>query len=231
MTRARTSTGSPTLVLLPTELERRRFVDLGGLGVGHALLGISGFGPVAAAARTSQLVATLRPVRVLLVGIAGAYDGERHPVGEALAFSSVAVEGIGAGRGEGLQAPSRLGFPQWPGSEGTAGAPIEEVLSLHHAPGLDHGRLLTTCAASDSPEHAALRIARHPDAVAEDMEGFSVALACALAGVPLAIVRGISNVVGDREPTHWRIPAALAAARRLAIEVLAARWRREDGED
>jgi nucleoside phosphorylase len=52
------------------------------------------------------------------------------------------------------------------------------------------------------------------------MEGFGVALACALARTRLAIVRGFSNRVGDRDSRHWRIPAALAAARRLTLEVL-----------
>jgi futalosine hydrolase len=53
------------------------------------------------------------------------------------------------------------------------------------------------------------------------MEGFAVATACAMAGVPVRIVRGISNRVGDREPEHWNIPLALSAARRLALDVLA----------
>ena len=61
-----------------------------------------------------------------------------------------------------------------------------------------------------------MRRARFRDALAEDMEGFAVAFACALAGVPVSIVRGISNVVGDRDPAHWRIPAALAARARAA---------------
>ena len=38
--------------------------------------------------------------------------------------------------------------------------------------------------------------------------------------VPLRVVRGVSNEVGVRDPASWRIPAALAAARRLAIELL-----------
>ena len=42
-----------------------------------------------------------------------------------------------------------------------------------------------------------------------------------LARVPCTIVRGISNAVGDRDPAHWRIPAALAAARTLALAQLA----------
>ena len=52
------------------------------------------------------------------------------------------------------------------------------------------------------------------------MEAWGVALACALADVPLAVVRGFSNEVGVREPTEWRIPAALLSARRVALELL-----------
>ena len=43
------------------------------------------------------------------------------------------------------------------------------------------------------------------------MEGFGVATACALAGVPFAEVRAISNAVGPRDRGAWRIGEALAA--------------------
>jgi futalosine hydrolase len=52
------------------------------------------------------------------------------------------------------------------------------------------------------------------------MEGFAVALACAHMHTPLSIVRGISNQVGDRDSTRWKIPAALHAARLRAWEEL-----------
>ncbi len=213
--------GSPTLLLFPTELERRRFRDQGGIDPGYALRGICGFGPVAAAARTAQLVAMLRPRRVLLIGIAGAYDVERFPVGSAVVFTRVAIDGVGAGEGASFQGPPALGFPQWPGSPGTTVAPVEDVLALAAPEGTEAALLLTTCAASDSSAHAADRRARFPSAIAEDMEGFAVALACALARVPCGIVRGISNEVGDRDAAHWRIPAALAEARRVALAILA----------
>jgi futalosine hydrolase len=216
------SLGSPTLVLFPTELERRRIDDHGGIGSGLALQALCGFGPVAAAARTAELLASLRPARVLLVGIAGAYDIATHPVGEAFEFDSVAIEGVGVGEGTGLVAPPALGFPQWPGSaEGSS--PIFDRLPLCAPAGERHPLLLTTCAASADARQAALRRERFPDAVAEDMEGFAVATACAMAGAPLRIVRGISNQVGDRAPEHWRIPAALAAVRRVALEILESR--------
>ena len=220
----RTSTGSPTLLLLPTELEARRFSDQGGLDPGLALIHLCGFGPVAAAARAAQLLSTIRPARVLLLGIAGTYDEGRQPIGSALAFTSVSLSGVGVGEGENHQGPPALGFPQWPGSEE---APrIEAELSLAQPPATSEAHLLTTCAASDSPEHAASRLVQNPNSIAEDMEGFGVALACALHGTPFAIVRGISNRVGNRDPKTWRIPAALAEARRLAIEVLSETWAR-----
>jgi futalosine hydrolase len=59
-----------------------------------------------------------------------------------------------------------------------------------------------------------------PAAVAEDMEGFAVALACRLAGVPLTIIRGISNTAGDRDHARWRVPEALAAAAALSLQTL-----------
>ena len=52
------------------------------------------------------------------------------------------------------------------------------------------------------------------------MEGFAVALACRLAGVPLLIVRGISNTAGDRDTIRWQIEAALAAAAHLTLRIL-----------
>lgn len=214
------STGSPTLLLFPTGLERRRFDEEGGVAPGHALTALVGFGPVAAAARAAQLLAALRPRRVLLVGIAGTYDAERHPVGTALAFSHAALDGVGAGAGRSFLGPAALGFPQWPGSPGTGGEPVFDSLALAAPGGAEPSLLLTVCAAAGGAEDAGERRARFPRAAAEDMEGFAVALACALAGVPCAIVRGISNVAGDREASRWRIPAALAAARALALQAL-----------
>lgn len=223
--------GGPTLILVPTELERSRLADQGGFPAGAGLVATIGFGPVAAAARTSALLAELTPSRVVLVGIAGTYDPDVLPVGSASEFDAVAIEGIGVGEGERLLAPPALGFPQWPGAS-AATAIQDRIVLAPFVPRADAPRvLLTTCAASDSAEHAARRRARGGGArtetvLAEDMEGFGVAFACALADTPLAIVRGISNVVGDRDPAHWRIPSALLAARELALAHLLRRTER-----
>ncbi len=186
--------------------------------MGFGAMHLAGFGPVAAAARTAALIERLTPQRVLLIGIAGAYDTSRHPVGSALVFDRVALHGVGAGEGADFLGPPALGFPQWP-AQGETQA-IEDELPLAVPHGIDRvGRaplLLTTTAASATAEQANECLRRFPAAAAEDMEGFAVAFACALAHIPLAIARGISNPVGERNPARWNIPLALAAALRAA---------------
>jgi futalosine hydrolase len=79
---------------------------------------------------------------------------------------------------------------------------------------------LTVCATSANQAEMQERRQRFPQAVAEDMEGFAVALACRMAGVPLTIIRGISNRVGVRDIQTWRIDEPLGAAGALLCEIL-----------
>jgi futalosine hydrolase len=213
-----------TLVLVPTALERRSLEKrLSRHPDGGVEVALCGFGPVAAAARTAGLVAERRPDRVLLVGIAGRI-GDSLRVGEALRFSEVTCYGIGAGTGDGFQTAGTLGWPQWPGDPAGGGA-IGDVITLTpvtRPADPPAGLLLTACAASATAADVAMRRAAFPAAVAEDMEGYGVALACQLAGVPLEIVRGISNTAGDRDKARWQIEPALEAAAALAAAILGA---------
>ncbi len=224
------SPGAPTLVLVPTELEARALAECGGLPAGLALLELCGFGPISAAARTAALLERLEPRRVLLLGVAGAYDPRRRALGSALGFARVAVEGLGVGAGEGLRSAGAVGFPSVPESARAPGGDGEEIalVRLSGTSDAEGSLLLTTCAASGDAEQAGERRRRHPAAEAEDMEGFGVALACALRGVPLAIVRGLSNVAGDRDRARWRLVEAVRAAREVAIRGLEAQgyWER-----
>jgi futalosine hydrolase len=188
------SPGAPTLILVPTPRE------LAGLGGFACLVELCGFGPVAAAARTAHLLARLAPRRVLLVGLAGSYDPQVHPLGSALVFGRVSLDGLGAGEGPTRLGPEAMGLVQFEG--------VGERLALA-GQGPD---LLTVCAASAGEAQAAERAERF-GAAAEDMEAFGVALACTLTNTPLTVVRGVSNRCGERDQAHWDIPGALAAAR------------------
>jgi futalosine hydrolase len=219
----------PPLVLVPTELERGHIAPLLTAACGLANHPeLCGFGPIVAAARTARLIADLRPDRVLLVGIAGRY-ADRLEIGRAYTFERVACHGVGAGSGVGFVPAEWLGWRQWPPAAAAATPAIGDVLPCTSGPPVEPDGaaradlLLSACAAAADADDVRSRLRLHPEAVAEDMEGFAVAAACRLAGVPLDIVRGISNTAGDRDPSGWRIEAACRAAAGLAATLLGGR--------
>ena len=154
---------------------------------------ICGFGLAESGARAAHAIAT-RPEAadgVILLGSAGTYDPRAYPVGAAVVAGRVRCHGIGAGG----RSPEALGFGR-PEVLGLAGGG-PEIVSVAHA--------------SDR-EAAGLIAAAHPQAVAEEMEGYAVAVAAHEFGVDVWIVRGISNVAGDRDVAGWALPEAIAAA-------------------
>lgn len=183
---------------------------------------ISGFGPIAAAAVCSRLLGEFRPQRLILIGIAGSYD-DRLEIGSATSFDRVACWGIGAGTETDLQLPSQMGFPQLSpcqmDSEQASQPGIYEQVGIEPATEEYADRLLiTVTAAAATQRQVDTRLNRFPTAVAEDMEGFGVALAARLCSVPLTIIRGISNRAGVRDQREWNTDGALAAAAALAVE-------------
>jgi futalosine hydrolase len=211
-----------TLLLVPTDLERQVLAPLVAPAL-HATdsLELCGFGPVAAAARTAALVARHRPDRVLLVGIAGRLD-ERLALAAAYRFDQVACYGIGVGAHDDFVPADRLGWPQWPGDPADGSPAIGDVIACAADDGAAPRAelLLTACAASATAADVLARKRVFPEAAAEDMEGFAVAFACRLAGVPCSVVRGISNTAGDRDHARWQTTAALQAAGRLAVQLI-----------
>ena len=225
---------SHTLFLVPTEPERRQLAPALAAGIASAArIQLCGFGPVAAAARTTALITEHAPQRVMLIGIAGRFDA-RLKIGAAYRFDRVACYGIGAGAGDGFIPAAALGWNQWPGDPPDPEAAVGDVIDCGAAAaeaGESSGLLLTACAASATADDVARRTKLFPAAVAEDMEGFGVALACRLAGVPLTIIRGISNTAGDRDHARWRVSEALAAAAGLALRILRSIESKKDAAD
>jgi futalosine hydrolase len=215
------------LILVPTprEMDSLRQLLENDLADKDCAFQLCGFGPIAAAARAAALISRYKPERVMLIGIAGGFDIEQHPIGTAYRFDQVACTGIGVGSGGNHQSAHEIGWQQFGG--GDAQPQIGDVITLQSTfvKGVPcAGKILTCCSVSATPGEAEQRQRLHPDAIAEDMEGFGVAMACTLAQVPLQIVRGISNLVGDRDLRKWRIEDALASAAEMAVRLMPRSW-------
>ena len=214
-----------TLILIPTVGEQQVLTQRmsGLLQRDDIAVELCGFGPVAAAARTMSLIAEHTPERILLIGIAGALTTELS-AGTALLIDEVALYGVGAGSGDTFKTAGQMGWAHWTmDADSGAPRPIGDVISLwptDATPPAKPRQLLTVCAAAATKLDVRDRLNRFPNAIAEDMEGFSVALAAKLADVPLGIVRGISNIAGDRDKSRWKIIDALNAAADAAMDLL-----------
>ena len=184
---------------------------------------ICGFGIATAGTRTAQLLAEFKPTRVTLIGIAGRI-GSTLEIGQAYRFSEIACYGIGAGTGNNFQTASEMGWKHWqsvnPNVQGLDRS-ISDVICVNEVVKSSvrqaSYQLLTVAAASIDIQDVQHKTNKFPHAVAEDMEGFAVAVACQFASIPLEVIRGISNHAGDRNKSNWFTREAMIAAAYLAL--------------
>ncbi|MER7443641.1 futalosine hydrolase [Micromonospora avicenniae] len=176
-----------------------------------------GVGPAVAAAATARALALAevagQPYRaVISAGVAGGFAGRVPVGGTVLGTASIAAD-LGAEAPEGFIPIDALGMPPaLLGGGSTIVADPELLAALRAAlPDAVIGPVLTVNTVTGTAVSTELLSKRHPDAVAEAMEGYGVAVAAAQAGLPFAELRTISNPIGPRDRNSWRMREALAA--------------------
>jgi len=153
---------------------------------------------------------------VISCGIGGAYPGSNLPLAAAVWAESECYGDLGAGSPEGFLDMQALGFPVIAGEP-----PVFNRLPLAIRPtgGLRQFVTVNTCTGADADARA---IAARTGGAVETMEGAAIAHVAALYRIPSGEVRGISNPVGNRDRSAWRVRDAAVAAQ----EALLAAWRR-----
>ncbi|WP_405938052.1 futalosine hydrolase [Streptomyces sp. NBC_00726] len=186
-----------------------------------------GVGPAASAASTAFALAADRYDLVISAGIGGGF-APVAPVGSLAVSRRVVAADLGAETSAGFVPVTELGF-------GRAAhlPPRSLVRAAAEATGAAAGDILTVSTVTGTADRTAALLAAHPQAVAEAMEGFGVAEAADLAGVPVLELRAVSNTVGPRDRDAWRIGDALTALTEAfgkLIPVLEG-WTRHDRDD
>lgn len=193
---------------------------------------VCGVGPVAAALSLGAFLAGNPAVRsslrcVVNMGIAGSCDPAQAPVGSAVLVTEEVLPDYAIRQDDGTL--TVLNFPQ--GTLGAAPAGTRLPLAPRAAlgnPGLSRhsacdavplieGVSITSASVSGTPATAA-RAAAAAGGLIENMEGFSLALACAAAGLPFVELRTVSNPAGLRPPHGWDIPAAFETLGKVGRE-------------
>ncbi len=176
------------------------------------------------------------PQLVLQAGVAGAFEGSGLEPGDLVVASEEAYSDTGSSSPQGWLSAKDLGLPiaVIGGEEGggvfrLAGDLIEKVVlllqdaSVRSGTGrplrVVSGRCVTSSRVTGNKAEADL-VRERWEALAESMEGAAAAHVCALHEVPFLELRGISNMVTDRDRAAWRLEQGAAAAAWAASVVL-----------
>ena len=222
--------------LTPCKVRRHghRAVYLGKLAGQTVALQAGGVGKANAAASTMLLLELLRPEAVICFGSAGAYPGSGLQTGDLLLASEEIYGDEGAltpagfldMQGLGLPLAERGGetwFNRYP-------ADPELLAQARRLLGRESGKTrrvavgpLVTVSTCSGTTAGGEQLAERTGGFGENMEGAAVAQLCTRLGVPWLELRGISNLVEDRDPKRWDLAAASAVAQQ-AVRSLLAGW-------
>lgn len=200
-------------VLVVTAVEAEREAVLAGLGGDSRFVVIAaGVGSAAAAAGTALALSRGSYTRVVSAGIAGGFAGTAE-IGSLVVASRIVAADLGSDSPDGFISVDELGF-------GSSVIPAESdvsaaLLGALTGAGLQArlGPVLTVSTTTGTLAGAQALAARVPGAAAEGMEGFGVAEAARQFGLPALELRAISNAVGPRDRSAWKIGEALGALR------------------
>jgi futalosine hydrolase len=202
-------------------------------------LAISGCDKANAAHVITCILQASKPMVVLQVGVAGAFprgkDTSGARVGDVVVATHEIYSDTGSTSPNGWLSAAELGLPvaRVDGLElggcflldtrlvETAIAAIEHEAWPEPRPRVVSGPCVTSSRVTGLLAEGE-EMVRRWGAVAESMEGAAAAHICALYGVPFLEVRGISNMVVDRDRDSWQVDRAVAVAARAALAVAAA---------
>jgi futalosine hydrolase len=197
------------LICVATEFEGRLLRERLGAH-DDATVACTGVGPVNAAHGVTLAITRQRPDAILVCGVGGAYPGSGLTVGDVVCAELECYGDLGAQSPSGFLDMRALGFPV------IAGPPaIYNDLPMQIFPTGRRVKFITVSTCTGTEADASAIEARTGGAV-ENMEGAAVAHVASLHGIPVGEVRGISNLVTNRDTSAWRLKdAALAAQEAL----------------
>lgn len=211
-------------------LDRKNKISLdvieGRVGNNHCIHMTSGIGLTNAAHATTVLVDRYSPRTVILMGIGGAYPGSGLGMEDIAMAEKEIYADLGVPTKGGIYDIKETGFPLL--KKGRKTYYNEFMLDrnlLRQSRGaladitLKTGVFLTVSRITTSGEEAQ-RLRKTYNAICENMEGAAVAHICARYGVPMIEIRGISNIVNDRDPGKWRKEAAAKKCQHAVLKLL-----------
>jgi futalosine hydrolase len=212
-------------------LGSKSFIE-GKIGTREIVLCVSGMGKVNAAHAATLLLTRFSPEAIIVFGVGGAYPASGARVGDiALAKQEIAGD-EGVLTQDGFKDTEYIGIPLLKTATAviytTYPAP-EHLMTQALQSRAVHGNTgdrkvhvgsfvtLSTCTGTTV---RARELEERYHGLCENMEGAAAAQVAELHNIPWLEVRGISNMVEDRNLKTWDIPKAAHAAQTAVIRIL-----------
>jgi futalosine hydrolase len=180
---------------------------------------VTGVGMMATACWCGRTLARGHYELALNLGLCGTFD-RALPLGTVVHVVSDRLSELGAEDGHRFLTVQELGLADPDEPPFIAGAIVNvnrpQNRALEHLPQVS-GITVNTVHGSDSTIEAVTRRLRPQ---VESMEGAAFMYSCAVAGVPYAQVRAISNLVERRNRAAWQTGPAIAALGAAALAIL-----------
>ena len=171
----------------------------------------TGVGPVNAAHAVTVAILQAAPSGIIVCGVGGAYPSSRLRVGEVACADIECYGDLGAASPAGFLDMKALGFALVDSPR------LYNDLPMQLCPTERRAKFVTvsTCTGTDV---AARAIEARTGGAVENMEGAAVAHVAHLHRIPVGELRGISNMVTDRDTSSWRLNEAATAAQEALLE-------------
>jgi futalosine hydrolase len=203
------------------------FVE-GTLGGRRTVLCIGGMGKVNAAHAATLAIERFQPEALVIFGIGGAYPSSGAQVGDVVLARNEVAGDEGVLTHEGFKDTEYLGIPLLKLSSAgiynsyPAPGPLVEKAAGVLAPQAPRVGTFVTLSTCTGTTARARELEERYGGLCENMEGAAAAHVALAHGVPWLEVRGISNIVQDRDLASWEIPRAAAAAQRAVAAIVEA---------
>ncbi len=187
-----------------------------------------GVGKASAAATAATLIERHSPEMVIITGCGGAYPGSGLSVGDLAVASDEILGDEGVCTTDGWHDLRYMNLPvqtrgalSYFNSIPLSRHAAEKSLRLAESFGihLSRGRFVTVSTCSGTTARG-MELARLHQAICENMEGAAIALTALRYGIPCLEIRGISNLVEDRNISAWDIPAAVEKSQRFLVKII-----------
>lgn len=198
-------------ILVVTSVSAEKEAVLRGLGDTDSFdVVIGGVGAAAAAASTAAALSSGEYRLVVCAGIGGGFV-DRAEIGSLVIASEIIAADLGAETPGGFLPLEELGFGQSRiQADQAAARAVTEAVQKAGLP-VTLSPVLTVSTVTGTEQTTRLLAQRIPGAAAEAMEGYGVAVAASQRGIPVLEIRAVSNRVGPRDRSSWRIDEALKA--------------------